>query len=80
MFKIFELANDWFSRFPYFIVNFCSDFAVEKRNRKSAFNCAILSFSYSEQCKFTANSLQISTLKKGNLENQTFVNSKILNI
>ena len=31
--EILEFANVWFSRFPYFIVNFCSELqcAVEKK-------------------------------------------------
>ena len=79
MFIVSEKVNVWFSRFPYFKVNFCSELqwiCHEKRNGESAFNCAILS-SYSEQihCK---NSMQFCTLKLGNLENQTFAFSLII--
>ena len=45
-----------------------------------AFNC--VSMFLNEVCKFTANSMHISTLKypHGNIDYQTFVNSKISHI
>ena len=48
-------------------VNF-SEFAM-----RSAFDRArsIAQVSYSERCKFTANSMQFSTLESGKLKNQT---------
>ena len=70
MLNIHEYANVWFSRFPYFKVNFCSELqwiCNVKRNRESAFNCTILS----DPIVSNANSMQFSTLKSGNLENQT---------
>ena len=52
-----------------------------ERERESAIERAHLiehsEVSYCDQCKFTANSMQITTLKYGNLENQTFDNLKI---
>ena len=66
MLKILEWGNVWFSRIPYFRANFCSTSfsftCIEQVNEKlSIFNCSILGF-YSEKCKLTANSMQISIL------------------
>ena len=35
---------------------------------------------FSEQCELTANSMQFSTLKSGNLSYQTFAHSEIVSI
>ena len=46
MFKISEFANVGFSGYPYFIPNSyseCTQLAVEKCNRESAFYCEISS-------------------------------------
>ena len=42
----------------------CSKFAVEKCNRERALDCELFGL-FSEQIKFTANAMQISTLKIG---------------
>ena len=53
----------------------CSEFAMRSAIEKAR---SIAQVSYSEHCEFTANSMQFSTLKSGNLKNQTFAHSKIL--
>ena len=55
----------------------CNEFAMRNAIERAL---SIAQVSYSEQCEFTANSMQISTLKSGNLKNQTFAHSKILSI
>ena len=54
----------------------CSEFAMRSAIERAS---SIARVSYSEQCEFTANSMKFSTLKSGNLKNQTFAHSKILN-
>ena len=49
----------------YFKVNFCSEFAMR---------------SATEKAEQQINSMQFSTLKSGNLKNQTFAHSRILSI
>ena len=79
MFIISEKANVWFSTFPYFKVNFWSEFSMRSAIEKarSIAQCLV---SYNEQCEYTANSMPFCTLKSGNLENQTFALSLIMNI
>ena len=55
----------------------CSEFAIRSAIERAR---SIAQVSYNEQCEFTVNSMQFSTLKSGNLKNQTFVHSRILSI
>ena len=69
MIKILKCANVWLSRFFYFKVNFNSElqWICNERTRSIAQvsyeTCSIKEII--DQCEFTANSMQFSTLKSG---------------
>ena len=58
-----------FSTLKLILEVICSEFAMRSAIERAR---SIAQVSYSEQCEFTENSMQFSTLKSGNLKNQIF--------